>query len=350
MILVVISTISYSQNATLCPAITDIIRVEDIDNVPVITDNGDGTISLTHPEQYITDIFANHVIYDFVQTFPNSSETLEKYYTLFYDEKDLILELNEFVPNDVFTVDIVYEYTPISQELIDFLDEKQFQLTHYCSIADNFGEPCPELSVPDDVIISVTFNYDAINDMMLMESYGLTDCGNSFSIALRGGTEPNTLQLWKSVPGVITETDYETNPCHMIEDHLYSMLDISCSDVNWGNIIPTIDLENNTLFLYRQNMVFGYHTATFLEENLSVAEQIFKNLKLFQLEGNPYLQISNVYSQLYVEVASMTGSSVLERTPFETNKILIDYFSNGLYFIKVSNHRGDFKTFKYLKR
>lgn len=223
-------------------------------------------------------------------------------------------------------------------------------MTHYCSIADNFGEFCPEEVVPQDVNISVTFNYDATNDMLLMESFGLTECGNSFAIALRGGAQFNTLQLWKSVPGVVTETDYESNACHVIEEHLYSMLDIACSGINLGDIMPTINADDDTLFFYRQNMIFGYHTATFVEEILSVAEAPFENLRLYQLEGNPFLQISNAESQLYIEIISVTGSSILERMPFESNQISIDPYSNGLYFIKISDENANLKTFRFLKR
>jgi hypothetical protein len=349
-ILVILSSIGYGQTAVLCPAIEDIIGIEDINNVPVVTDNGDGTISLMSPEQYITDIFTNYMIYDFIQTFPNTSETLEKYYTISYGDKNLIVELNESVPEDVFFIESDYEYTSISPEFIDFLDEKQFRLTHYCSIADNSGEPCPEQEVPEDVNISVTFNYDAITDMILMESFGLTECGNSFSIALRGGTEPNTLQLWKSTPGIITQTNYDSDACHNIEAHLFSLLDISCNGINLGNIIPTIDTIDNTLFLYRQNMIFGYDTATFVAENLSVTEQPFERIRLYQSEGNPFLQISNAEEQLYLEIISVAGSTILNRVRFETNQISIDQYSNGLYFIKVSDDNDKFKIFKFLKR
>lgn len=350
VILTIFSSILYGQNSVLCPTILDVIGIEDLNDLPVVTDNGDGTITIIHPEQYITDIFADHDIYDFFQTFPSTSGILEKYYTISHGEKDLIVELNESVPEDVFFIENHYEYTPISPELIDFLDEKTFRMTHYCSIADNFGQACPEEVVPEDVNISVTFNYDATNDLLLMESFGLTECGNSFSIALRGGTQSSTLQLWESVPGVITETNYENNACHIIEEHLYSMLDIACSGINVGDIIPTIDTDNNTFFLYRQNRIFGYHTATFVEENLSVSEVPFENMRLYQLEGNPYLQISNADGQFYLEIISVTGSSILERMPFETNQISIEQYSNGLYFIKISDEDDKFKTFKFLKR
>lgn len=97
-------------------------------------------------------------------------------------------------------------------------------------------------------------------------------------------------------------------------------------------------------------MIFGYHTAIFVEENLSVSESMLENLKLFKMEDDPYLHIFNAQNQLYVEIFSVTGSKLLERTPFSADQISSEQYSKKLYFIKVDDGSGRFKTFKFLKR
>ncbi len=58
-----ISYLGYAQNAVLCPIQEIYLRIEDPVNIPVITDNGDGTITLTHTESYVTELFSNYVNY-----------------------------------------------------------------------------------------------------------------------------------------------------------------------------------------------------------------------------------------------------------------------------------------------
>lgn len=343
-------TKGFSQHAVLCPSQEFYIAIENSINIPTITNNGDGTLTLTHPEQYITDIFSNYIISDFYQTFPHSSGALQKYYTILIDSKDLINELISSVPSDIFSIDAPIESTPINSSLINFLDGKHFRLTNYCGIADYYGKPCPEQTVPNDVNITVSFNYDNINNLLLMNSYGSTTCGNSFSIALKGGTNPNTLQLWESSLGTSNETNYE-DPCHNIENGLYSILDIACNNFNYGDITPTIDTENKTLFLFRNNVVFGYNTVTFTQTYLSIKDSILEQLKVYEVNGNPFLQLSTSQSEpLFIEIYSITGSKTLEKTLFKPNEILIDELSIGLYFVKVSNKNNQYKILKFLKR
>jgi len=340
----------FSQHTILCPSQEFYIGIENSINIPNVITNGDGTVTLIHPEQYITDIFSNYIISDFYQTYPNGSSSLQKYYNILVDSKDLINELIDSVPSSVFLIGDPIESTTIDSNLINFLDGKYFQLTKYCGIADNMGEPCPEEIVPSDVNITVLFNYDAIDDLLLMNSYGLTTCGNSFSIALKGGTTSNTLQLWESSPHTSTETNFD-DPCHNIENDLYSILDIGCFNSNIGNIVPTIDTENKTLMLFRNNQVFGYNTVTFSESFLSLNDTLFQQLKIYEVKGNPFLQLSHSESEpFYIEMFSITGSKTLNKTLFNTNEILIDNISTGLYFVRVINKNNQSKIFKFLKR
>ncbi|NOY48009.1 MAG: T9SS type A sorting domain-containing protein [Chlorobi bacterium] len=341
--------IGFSQNTILCPQIENPLKIENVNDVPIVTNNNDGTITLTHSQQYITDIFSNYIIYDFYQTFPNGSENLQKYYTISFNDKDLINELKTSVPPEVFLIESNYINTLLSTEIISFLDGKKFNLSKYQVTNDGCVNNCLEQDVPNNFTLKVEFNYDSINDLLFMESIGLTPCGNSFYIALKGGSVDNTLQLWESTANTISSHSF-SDPCYNIENELYSMFDISCNNYNIGDLIPTINIENNTLFLWRSNQIFGFHSATFKEDTLSLEELILEDLRLYEIDGNPYLQISNSNNSLYIEIYSITGKVILKKTLFEDNKILINQLSNNLYFIKVNNSQNQFKVFKFIKR
>lgn len=49
---------SFSQSDPFCFGVTSILQFGNNSNVPQVSDNGDGTITLTFSEQYITDLFA----------------------------------------------------------------------------------------------------------------------------------------------------------------------------------------------------------------------------------------------------------------------------------------------------
>lgn len=340
----------FSQNAVLCPAQETYIKIEDNANIPMVSDNGDGTITLTHSESYITDLFANYLIYDFYQAYPSSTGELRKYFNVAFETKDLINELKASVPPEIFLIDYIYDSTPISSDIISFLDGKKYHLTKHCSDVPEVGESCAnnEVTVPTDFNLIIEFNYDATNDLILATSFGFTPCGNSFSIALKGGTVDNTLQLWNSTPGTVTETYYE-DYCHYIEYKLYSMLDIGCENSNYGDLNINLDTENNIFILGRPNMIFSTDFVTFEEYSLSSIENSLEHIKLF--ESDAYLQISNTKNKnMSLAIFSVSGQQVLTKTPYQDHQIKIDNLTSGLYFIKITNLNNQPKVFKFLKR
>lgn len=341
--------IGFSQSPILCPQIENKLKIENVNDVPIVTNNNDGTITLTHSQQYITDIFSNYIIYDFYQTFPYGSETLQKYHTISFNDKDLINELKTSVPPEVFLIESNYINTLLSTEIISFLDGKKFKYAKYLRLSDSDCPSCPLIDVPSDFSLIVEFNYDSTKDALFMQTNSLSPCGNSFSIALKGGSVNGTLQLWESTPMTISQPSNQQT-CYIPEDYLYSMLDIACPGINNGNIIPTIDTNNNTLLFFRQNAIFGTDRILFKEESLSINESLLNEIKLYEIENNPYLQISNSNNSLYIEIYSITGKVILKKTLFEDNKILINQLSNNLYFIKVNNLQNQFKVFKFIKR
>ena len=357
---IIASSLVFGQETVLCSLQTDIFKIENSDNIPTVTDNGDGTITLTQQDQVITDIFSQYIIYDFYQSYPNSNPEGEliKYFTIVHGNKALISELRDYAHPQTFLVND-YVNTTISPLLIDLLDNKTYKLVKYCTWSTEGGLPCPEgeLYIPEEFELKIAFEYDTVNDIIYAETVDVSSCGNSFSIGMKGGFDDgfgstdNTLQLWESEPGISTLTDY-SQPCHNIENMLYSVLDVSCSEGNnYGNIrVNTDNGEEGQFVLERENALFATDFLTFQDNALSIDENSFNSIRLFQTKGNPYLQISNLNNQIItVEIYSTSGQLIKQTKTFEENNLDISNLTTGLYFIKLSNLNNQQKIFKFLK-
>ena len=363
---VLISNVLIAQQAVLCGLQTDTFRIDSSENIPTITSNGDGTVTLVFPEAYVSTIFANYTVYDFYQSFPNSSEALEKYYNVTYDTRSLIEDIVTNVPTSILEysganingISLPFN-SNVNPDLILALDDNTFELTKYrvTSDADGCYGNCSLIDVPDDFVFRVKFNYNAVTQLLLMETENLTPCGNTFSIGLSGGN-PNeynqtdyNLQLWESTSVTATETEF-SQPCHEIEAAVFAILNIGCSpnDYGIGNISVTIDSENQSFRFNRPNMVFGEHVVEFSRANLSVVDETLQVMKPFEIEGNPYLQISNLNNQsISVDIYNTSGQHITQVKSFEENSLNISDLSVGLYFIRISNLNNQQKIFKFLK-
>lgn len=359
-LLIIISN-GIAQNAVLCSIQNVYIKIENPSNIPTVIDNGDGTVTLTHTDQNITDIFADYIIYDFYQSYPSSNPTGElfKYYTLSHGNKSLIQELNSYANPDVFIIDEIEQYnpTPISPDLIDLLDGKTYNLIKHCSESEESGSICPEdeENVPVGFELKIAFTYNAEKDIVYAETEDLSSCGNYFSVGFKGGYDDgfnpteNTLQLWESENGISTITDYE-EPCHYIEDTLYSALDIGCMEANYGNIIINFGTEDGQFVLERYNMIFATNFFTFEEDVLSIEENSSNRMQAFQTKGNPYLQISNLSNEpTTIEIYTLSGQKITNPVKFKNNSVNISHFANGIYFIKLSTLNNQQKVLKFLK-
>jgi len=351
---------SFSQETTLCLPQNDYIKIESTIDIPSITNNPDGTVTLAHPDQNISNIFSNYTIYDFYQSFPsaNPNGELFKYHTIVHKNRSLINDLYNYVDPNLYLVE-PYPHEAINPELISLLDNKTYRLIKYCTESTESGSTCPESeqNTPDGFELQITFNYDAINDEVHAETVGISSCGNSFSITLKGvpndgfGNTDNRLQLWKSNSGTSTISDH-SQPCHYIENMLYSILDIGCQEGNnYGNIrINTDTNETGQFVLERENGVFGIDFLTFENIALSIEESYFSQMKPYKTDHNPYLQISNAENEvsIAVEIFNISGQSIYSTNKFESNTINLSGYSNGLYFIRLSTSNNQQKVFKYI--
>ncbi len=353
------------QEATLCSTQTLEIFIEDLNNVPSVTSNDDGTVTITHPEQYITDIFADYILYDFYQTYPDSgSETLQKFYTMGFKSKNLIVDMLTNIPSEIFEFSDegfgilqIPLNNPINPDIIDALDDKIFSLVSTMSSSDGDGcnGDCPFIDVPDDFEIDLSFDYDQDNNILYLQTVNDTPCGNSFSIGLKGGNPTgltdteNSLQLWESTPTSSPISDF-SNPCYTIENTLNNILDIGCSPYyNIGNILFNLNTVENQISFTRENAIFGTDTVRFAEADLSLNNFGLDEIFPFQKKGNPYLQLANSEDNIYVEISNLSGQIVLNKERFQENTLDISNLSNGLYFLKISNLSNKQNIHKFLK-
>ncbi|OEJ99325.1 hypothetical protein A8C32_09165 [Flavivirga aquatica] len=182
-----------------------------------------------------------------------------------------------------------------------------------------------------------------------MQNVDETPCGNSFSIVIKGITN-NNFTIWKvntAIPNLSTETYCE------IEEALYAILEISCSNITTlGYIQSFIDTEKSVLKLSGSTPVFGFLEITFEEERLSTESFFQNNLKFYETKNNPYLQVKNTKNkEFYVEIKSVNGKTLYAKRVLKNNDIDITTLTSGIYFIKVYNpSSGHSKVFKFLKQ
>jgi len=354
--------ISFSQEAILCSSQSLTLKIENTLDIPIVTTNNDGTLSLNFAQQYITDIFADYIIHDFYQLYPNGSDTLQKYYMVNANSRALYESVSTQVPTSTMTIFIEYFdlssfpiVTSISPQLITSLDGNTYDVTKYISTSD--VDPCyscPLYDVPENFNFRVNFNYDTTKDIMYMESDEPTSCGNSFAIGLKGGNPngfenvDNTLQLWESEPGIAPQVDF-SEPYHYLEFEIFSVLDIACNGYNYGNIEVSINTESETFQFYRSNAIFGYHIIEFSKVNLSTKDESFVKMKPFKSKGNPFLQISNLNDvPISVEILNGIGQTVFFTKNFEKNSIDLSSYETGLYFVRLKKLNNQQKSFKLL--
>ncbi len=189
-LLILVSRFVGAQETLLCPAIISELKIENSSDIPETSPNPDGTFNLTFAQDYITALFSNYIIYDFYQTYPNSSsEEALKYFTLSYNSKSLAEDILTQIPFDVCKILSSYSFdtlpirTPINSEFIEAVEGNSYDVTQFKSTSDADpcqNNPCTLFDVPADFNFRVIFNYDVETELLIMESDGTTSCGNEF--------------------------------------------------------------------------------------------------------------------------------------------------------------------------
>lgn len=357
-----ISCFGFAQQTILCEGVSTYIKFQSEEYVPNITENDDGTITLLFSENYITNIFAKYEIYEIKHVFSSSTrESLQNMYIINFDSKDLIIESQQNISSGIFyfpNYPLDNPNTPnIPEEIISVLDGKSFYVTKYNSIGEhNYGAPME--NVPDDFKLKIIFNYDTNKDILYAENDGVTPCGNEFSIGLFGATsyddtssnEFEGLQLWETISITTTPSEY-SQTCHNIENILYYILGL-CRSADLP--FPTkIEIDNseevNSVTLRTDTGTFGENIIELSQSLLSLEKNNLEQIKLITSKSNPYIEFSNLKNSTYdIEIFSILGEKIREKTPYNQNSISLKTSAKGLYIIKLSNSSNQFKTFKYI--
>lgn len=354
--------IGFTQENIMCSELRTLIKIENSSDLPVVINNNDGTILLMFNQQYITDIFNNYDIIDFYQAFPDGSESLQKFYYLKHYSKDIIVDLRNNVSESILSLDEVTT-SLISQDLIDALDGVTFDLTKHVTDTGNCTNEigiidCPYIDIPEDLNISLTFHYLPSIDSFHVESTQLSPCGNYFSTYLRGGdpadTDFNTsdysLQTWENELGTSTITS-NSEPCYLIEQKLYGLLGVTCDyDYNYGNINISIDSDSGSVRLTRKMVLLGFEGIELNQSNTaSVGDNNLETIRPYHTSNSPYLQISNFDNQIIsIDIYNALGKVIYRTNRFEKNTINLSVYSQGLYFVKLSNSNNQQKVYKLI--
>jgi len=342
-----------SQVSILCPEQEFTVWIQNENDIPTVTDNMDGTITLTSTEQYITDIFASREIYDFQRTYPTAtSAPVNQYYDIFCKSKDLINELYDVVPSDVFFFDRNFTGTSINADVINFLDGKTFYFKSWCYDNNPMLETiCPEdeTNIPEGFNLLVPFSYDVENNLLYMNSDGLTPLGNSFNIAFKGGENSLSLQLWESTPQTVQTYTVPYPENFSLENDLFNLLGVGCENTYYGDIFPQITHEDQTITLIRENSLMFTSHFKFQDYSLSIEENNFETNQLINNKNNPFINFTNIENGNYlIEIYSILGNRILDKIPFKNNTISISNLSSGLHFIKLTNSKNQSKVFKLI--
>ena len=349
--------ISLSQDYIHCHELRTLVQIPDSNNIPNVTTNTNGTITLTFPQQSVTDIFANYDIFDFYPA------AISSFYYIKHNSKSLFEDLQNNVSPTIIGFDTIATDS-IHQDLINILDGETFRVvktvgvTDPSSCTDFFGNDlCPYQDVPSNSNLEFSFTYDIVSDSFLVESTQNTICGNFFSITMKGGNPndnvnniPYTLQTWETTVGV-SAFNPPSNPCHFTENRLFGIMGVYCDyDYFYGNVNITIDPVTNNLKFTRDMVLLGYEGIELVNTNTNSLEES-EFIKLIPyLENDTFLlNIKNFENQsLDVEVFDINGKQIIGNTKYQPNQIDFSTFSNGVYFIRIIDEK-QIKTYKIVK-
>lgn len=239
VLLVLVHHTSFSQEEIVCPWVTTIFKIQQESDIPNITTNSDGTLTITHPtNEAITSIFSNYKVTVLERAFPSAqSEELIKAYIVSANSKQLFADLRDNVSETIYSdFESIGPHTFINTDFINLVDGNEYRLSAAISTTD--FDPCsincdPE-PLGDDINIILRFMYNPDEDVLQIETTQDTSCGNSFSVSLSGGADFGDplfndlyLQTWSVNSATINTQDFDES-CFEPEYILYDLLQMIC--------------------------------------------------------------------------------------------------------------------------
>ena len=343
-----------AQTEVLCPQILEIVRIEDEINIPIVTDNGDGTVSLEFADNAVNQIFENFSVYNFERTFPSATTpSLAQLYTISIDTKDLLIAISDNISPAIIEVENDYSDLPeIDQMFIDGLDENEFKLSKYREINEKSGcKPCPLYDVPDGFELNLKFSYDAINDVFLVTMPFDTPCGNNITFTLKSLQEDNgynyNFQLWEYDSSFTAPQANYDDDCFAIEDRLYTILSMSCSGPSDVGFRLEYYPSENQFIMIVQTPIFAEYRYLFSDITLGVSDIQKSNIFLFQNRSLDQLVVNDPNNEVSeIRIFNLKGkllkqqhigaNKIIEASSLIKNKIYLTEFSlvDGRAFIK----------------
>lgn len=366
VLLTFLTVFASAQNSN-CIGIEDIFKIENQSDIPTITDNGDGTITLTHPNQDITDLFAPYTIYNLEQSVPSSSNPdLLKYYDILHNSKDLMVDMQSAVFEDVYTVGTDYTTAfPFLDNFLDFIDGKQYEYSGYAQISSEGGNSCTNINTcplntfSDDFSFNVLFTFDEEDETLFIETEEATSCGNEFKIALKpgintgsGGNTENQILTWNLVSVVLSDAD-SSEECYGPEMGFLDAFGITCTDKEYyGNIYFNFVPGIEKIRFFRENILFFTAALEFKDPELTINDNTLSTIFIYQSPGNEYLSISAPNQQhISATIYDISGKKVLDAAPFENEQLDISALQkSAVYFITLTTSNDMSKTVKFIKR
>ncbi|EDM44747.1 hypothetical protein SCB49_14285 [unidentified eubacterium SCB49] len=365
IILILFCSVTLSAQNDYCFYFTETIKIENEIDIPSITDNGDGTVTLTHPNQDITDLFASYIIYGLTQSYPNSTdEEYLKYYTLTHSSKGLIEMIKTTISENIYLINSDYTSEfPFYSGFIDFIDGKEYI---YSAIGQSSSEggncdnifTCELDSITNDTNLSVLFTYDAASETLYLETESPSSCGNEFRIGFKpginqsnGGSSQGQMQEW-SIDNVVVSQGDTNDTCFWLESFLYNMLGVGCErDTYYGNISMYYSPEVEKIRFFRENVLFFTGILEFRDPNLSINESPLDIISVYETKDNPFLQVVNKENlNVTIQLFDVNGRVVVENQELIDNVINISILPQALYLIELTDATGNKEIVKFLKR
>jgi len=347
---------SNSQNPVVCPYFEEFIRIENSNYIPTIENNIDGTVNLEFDDPELTSIFAEYIIGDFHQLNPDGSESMKKIYRINCNSRELLNDIDENIEVSIINAN-PYVQPDMPQEIIEQLDNQTLEYKKYCT--DNqavFEEWCDFNinPIPDSFNLILNTHYDVERDMIIMQSQGLTPCGNNLELGFKAGTTSwnPSLFLWYINSSVVNNDVQVPFNYLNAEKFLMNMLGVGCENtMHYGDLLVVepmgiddsfVDFARDTDFAVNDRVSFQYSTLNVTKGTPITASIIKLN--------NVQAKITGLDSSDFIlKVYDLSGKKMTIARDKDSNIIDISKLSKGLYFFQISYMNNNLAPLKFLK-
>lgn len=281
---------------------------------------------------------------------------MKKIYSISCNSREPLNDINENIEVSIISAK-PYVQPEMPQSIIDQLDNRTLEYKKYC--IDNqavFEEWCDFLKnpIPDSFNLIFNTKYNVEKDMIILQSQGLTPCGNNLELGFKAGTTSwnPSLFLW-SINSSVVNNDVQV-PFNYLdaEKFLMNMLGVGCENTtHYGDLLVVgpmeiddsfIDFARDTDIAINDRVSFQYSTLN-VDKGTTITAGIIKL-------NNVQVKITGLDSSDYIlKVYDLSGKEMIVAREGDSNIIDISKLSNGLYFFQISYMNNNLALLKFLK-